>query len=193
MTAMARIAANLQNKDRVMHALGLRAVGIVQGTVKAGKFTPNAPLTRAVKQGDKVLRDRGHLASSIDYRVSGDMVIVGTNHPAARILHYGGTVRPKSTRFLALPAGARTRSLMRQYGQTARACIEGMKNAGYQVWFSRSDGGAGQIYAKNGKRGKTFVLYFLKSSVKIPARPFMRLGDDGVKKLSRVLRQEMTR
>lgn len=193
MKAIERMVGNLSQRTRIANAVGSRAVSIVQGGIMAGRFTPNAPLTKAVKQGDKVLRDRGQLISSIAYKVEGNVVIVGTKHPAARLLHYGGVLTARNARYLAIPAGARTRGLMRSFGHTPRDCIEGMKNAGYSVWVSKAKSDGGVILARKGKRGEEFVLFILRRSVKIPARPFMRLGEDGKRRLAAVVLQELKR
>jgi len=190
--AIARLEGNLIRKSNIMHALGARGVSIIQKRISSGKFAPDSPLTRAVKGGDKVLRDRGQLYSGIAFRVEGDTIIIGTNHPAAKILHLGGTIRPKNAKYLALPAGAKTRTLMRQYGLTPRACIEGMKADGYSVWFNFARGGA-NIMARKGKKGQLFLLFILKRSVTLPARPFMSLGEDGKEQLLKTFREEMMR
>lgn len=158
----------------LLNVLGVAAEGLVVKNIKTGSWAANAPLTQDVKGNAKPLQDSGGLMASIANRVEDGKAIVGTNHIAAKILHYGGEVKAKRTRFLAIPAGCETRVFMRQYGLTPRACIEGMKAAGYTIWIAKS-----VIMARKGKTGKPRVLFFLRRSVHVPARPFMTLGDNG--------------
>jgi phage gpG-like protein len=166
----------------LLDVLGSAAEGLVVKNIKTGGWAPNSSLTQDVKGNAKPLQDSGALLGSIAHRVEGDRAIIGSNHIAARILHYGGEVTAKRTKFLAIPAGRETRTFMRQYGLTPRACIEGMKSAGYQVWVAKS-----VIMARKGKTGKPRALFFLRRSVHIPARPFMTLGEQGRAVLSRMV------
>jgi phage gpG-like protein len=166
----------------LLDVLGSAGVSQVQKNITNGNWAPNAALTQAVKGNSKPLRDTGGFLASFAHRVEGDKAVVGTNHPAARILHDGGTITPKHSKFLAIPAGRETRTFMRQYGLTPRACIEGMKAAGYQIWFAKS-----AILARKGKTGKPRLLFILRRSVTIPARLFMRLGAGGIAVLERVV------
>lgn len=166
----------------LLDLLGSAAEGLVVKNIKTGSWAANAPLTQNVKGNSKPLQDRGQLLGSITHRVEGDKSVVGTNHVAARLLHYGGEVRAKNTKFLAIPAGRETRTFMRQYGLTPRACIEGMKSAGYQVWVAKS-----VVMVRKGKTGKPRALFFLRRSVTVPARAFMTLGDQGRAVLERMV------
>lgn len=158
----------------LLEMVGVMAVSLVQKNIVSGSWAPNAPLTVDVKGSSKPLRDTGGLLASLAKRIEGGAVIVGTNHRAARILHDGGTITPKAARSLAIPAGKQTKAFMRMYGPTPRACIEGMKAAGYSVWIPK---GKPVILARQGKgeSARTHLLFILRKSVTIPARPFMRL------------------
>jgi phage gpG-like protein len=166
----------------LLDTLGTAAEGIVVNNIKTGNWAPNAPLTQDIKGNAKPLQDSGGLMASIAHRVDGDKSIVGTTHIAARILHYGGEITAKRTKFLAIPAGRETRTFMRQYGLTPRACIEGMKGAGYNIWVAKS-----VIMARKGKTGMPRALFILRRSVTVPARPFMTLGPAGRAVLSRMV------
>jgi phage gpG-like protein len=166
----------------LLDLLGSTAEGLVVKNIKTGAWTANAPLTQNVKGNSKPLQDSGALMGSIAHHVEGDRAVVGTTHVAARLLHYGGEVRAKKTKFLAIPAGRETRAFMRQYGLTPRSCIEGMEAAGYQVWVAKS-----VIMARKGKTGKPHALFLLRRSVTVPARPFLTLGDQGRAVLERMV------
>lgn len=159
----------------LLSTLASIAASQVQKNIASGHWAPNAALTTELKGNALPLRDKGHLLASITSGVEGDKGIVGTNLRQARILHDGGVITPKRTRFLAIPANSGTRAFMRQYGATPRACIEGMKSAGYSIYFAKN-----VVMAKKGK-GRPHALFILKRSVTIPARQFMRLGRESVK------------
>ena len=154
-----------------LEEIGMGLVSYTQKRIERGNFPPNAPLTSAYKKGGKPLIDTGRLLSSITYRISGNTVEVGTNVPYARIQQFGGVIKPKNAKKLAIPASWETRRLMRRHGETVRACLEGLKNSGWHIWFTDR-----AIMGKRGKRGKERVLFVRKSSVYIPARPFLRIG-----------------
>lgn len=131
----------------------------------------NAPLTTAIKQGNRPLRDRGQLLSSITRRASANQVIIGTNHIAAKTNHFGRTITAKK-KWLWIPAGRQTRLMQRRYGFAVSECIRGMRAAGWSLWVqAKKQSSSGVMMAKKGN--DSFVLFILKSSVTIPARPFL--------------------
>ncbi|AEC02036.1 phage virion morphogenesis protein [Parasphaerochaeta coccoides] len=160
--------------------------------INGGIRPTNAPLTVAIKQGSRTLRDRGQLMSSISSRVEGDAAIIGTNHPGARLNHFGGTIHPKKGKWLWIPAGGRTRRLQRRYGFSATHIISGLKRDGYKVWMASRKKTSGAFMAQKG-RGNPFVVFILKKSVTIPARPFLFVDDLDRDVLSRMLAQEVKR
>jgi phage gpG-like protein len=99
-----------------------------------------------------------------------------TNLSYAKIQQEGGTITAKNAKALFVPAGAKTRALMRSYGaSTPRGLIAAMRADNYG-FFS-----AGRVFfaykkGKN-KRGKEFALFIITHSVKIPARPFLFIDD----------------
>lgn len=149
----------------------------------------NAALTVAVKKNSKTLRDRGQLMSSISRTISDSSVAVGTNHIGARLNHFGGTVKAKKS-YLYIPASARTRKLQRQFGPGIKDTVDGMRKGGYRVWW-QAKGSKGAVLAKNGKRGKVFVLYVLKKEVTIPARPFLTIDETDRKVIASYAREEL--
>ena len=173
-----------------LEAIGREMVSITQRRIHRGVPPPNAPLTRAVKQGKDPLRgtlkDDGYLLSSINYRVGLNKVAWGSDRPYARIQQFGGVVRAKGSKRLAIPASPETRTLMRRYGTTPRECIEGLKRAGWQVWIKGN-----AILGKRGKKGKIRTLFILKSSVRIPARPFLRFGFEEKRTVRQILEDHL--
>jgi phage gpG-like protein len=165
----------------LLDVLGSAAESMIIKNIKTGSWAANAPLTQDVKGNDKPLQDSGGFLGSFAHRVEGNKAIVGTTHVAARILNYGGTIRPKAAKNIAIPASHDTRTIMRMYGLTPRACIEGMKAAGYQIWISGAC-----IMARKGKTGKPRALFLLRKSVTIPARHYMEFSPEGRTVLSRM-------
>ena len=123
------------------------------------------------------MQNTGALMSSITYKSGTNEVVVGTPLQYAAIHKEGGTIKAKNVKYLCIPAGRRTKKLMRQFGLKPRECMAKMKAAGYAVW-PRVDKDKRCLWAKQGERGKPFVLFYLKSSVKIPKREFFRLDPE---------------
>lgn len=153
--------------------LGDYMVSSTQRKINSGIAPANAPLTTAVKQGGKTLRDRGQLLSSITQKATDTHTVVGTNHVAARISHFGGTISAKRAKMLWIPANPLTRTMQRRYGFRVRDCIEGMRRDGWNLWRpKRKDGSPKNVMMA--KKGETeFPLFILRHSVVIPARPFL--------------------
>jgi len=156
--------------------------------ISGGIAPANAPLTQEVKQGSQTLRDRGGLMQSIAPH-SGDLwADASTNLKYARIHQPpdgsdSTTITPKNAKALYVPAGAETRKKMRHYNAwTPRSLISAMRADGYgffkagKVFFAYKKGKTLKS-GKKGKRGEEFALFIVKSSVKIPARPFLYIDE----------------
>lgn len=152
-SAMPKIAAYLQS--------------CANKKINRGVSPANAPLTAAVKQGNKTLRDTGALAASIAAHSGKDWADASTNLKYARLQQEGGTITGRG-KGLWIPAGARTRQLMRQYSATSPGqLIRAMKGAKWKMWR------AGKAWmAQRGKQAP-FVLFIIKNKVQVPARPFL--------------------
>jgi phage gpG-like protein len=162
-----------QPMPSLLRQVGDYMVSSVQRRINGGIGPDNAPLTVAVKRGSNTLRDRGQLLSSISSHVTGSQVAVGTNRQGAKTNHFGQTITAKG-KWLWIPASSRTRTLQRRYGFKASQVMSGLKASGHSVWIqSKKGGSSGVVLAKKGKKGKVFVVFVLKKSVVIPARPFM--------------------
>ncbi|WP_304223116.1 phage morphogenesis protein [Gracilinema caldarium] len=170
----------------ILDRIGGIAVSLVQKNIEQGSWAPNAGLTAAVKQGNKPLRDRGQLLSSITYRAEGSKVVVGTNHPAAELLHNGGTVRPVKSKALAIPAGPWVRTMMRGTDLSPRILLDQLRGSGWSIWRQ------GNVILGRKQRSKEpLPLFILRTTVTVPARPFMRLPPESVRQLSDVLNREL--
>lgn len=157
--------------EPVMRKISKFLVSSAERKINSGISPGNAPLTQAVKQGNKTLRDSGHLIGSIAPQNGNDWAAAQTNLHYARIQQKGGTITGKS-KGLWLPAGARTRTLSKQYNaQSAGELISSMRNAGYSFFREKN------VFFAKSKKGKQFPLFVIKRSVTIPARPFLYIDD----------------
>jgi phage gpG-like protein len=154
--------------------------------IKAGVPPPNSPLTARVKQGNQTLRDSGALARSIAPHAGALWADASANLIYARILQYGGTIRAKG-RGLWIPAGPETRRLMKRYGaKSPGALIKTMKANGYGFFYTPLS----KVFcAVKGKRGKPFALFVVRSSVTIPARPFLHIDQKDEAYLAALIRR----
>jgi len=163
--------------------------------INAGVMPANAPLTQKVKQGSRTLRDSSELIESIAPH-SGDLwADASTNLKYARLQQKGGTITPKSAKALFIPAGAKTRSLMRSYGtRTPRSLISAMKADGYaffkagRIFFAYKKGEAYKK-RKGNKKDEEFALFIISRSAKIPPRPFLFIDEKDEKYLMNLIQE----
>lgn len=132
----------------------------------------NAPLTIALKGSSKPLRDTGQLMSSINYRIMDDSTAkVGTNRIGARLQQEGGVIKPQKSNLLWIPANKKVKSQLRAYHYSITAYIKALKVSG-----SVYKKGKAFFYLKKGQK-KPEMLFVLKPSVTIPARPYLYCSD----------------
>lgn len=184
----------IANTKPLMRELSLMGLSAIQKNIENGIKPDNAPLTKAVKQGNNTLRDTGRLRSSLTARHTATEAAVGTNVPYARIHNPedGRTktvIRPKKATYLCLPASPTTRTLYRRYGFSARDVITGLQSNGVAVFrpYKRGTTERANIILMQKKGKKAEVIFILKKSITVPARPFMFLPDNVINTmLSRV-------
>lgn len=159
-------------------------VSSAQKKINNGIEPANAPLTQAVKQGSKTLRDNGNLISSISAHSGENWAAAGTNLKYAKINQEGGTISSKKSRGLWIPSSANTRTLMRKYNaQKAGELISAMRADGYSIYRTKN------ICIAKSKRGKPFALFVIKESVEIPARPFLYIDESDEKYIQKQIRK----
>ena len=177
------LARSLQTPAK-LGTIGGMAAEMIRGKIHSGQgFAPLSPATEAYRGAGRPLQDTGSLRDSITFKViDGQTVSVGTNKPYAAIQNYGGVIRAKKAKWLWIPA-AGTRQLQRRYGYSPTDVLNGMKAAGYNVFF-RKDSRVVCYREKRRSRNedgkleyKSHILYYLKKSVEIPARRFFYLSD----------------
>lgn len=162
------IADKISNPKGLMSDIGQYMASSTQRKIEEGIEPGNAPLTVAYKRNDLPLRDTGRYLSSITFKADNTKAIIGTTAIQSRLIHEGGIVRPRRASKLYIPAGWKTRQMMRKYGMTPSACINNMKRAGYNIWKSKS--GKALLAAPKGGKSPPFALFILKDKVRIPTR-----------------------
>lgn len=152
--------------------------------INKGVQPPNAPLTQEVKGGSQTLRGRtGNLMGSIGPHNGEKWAAASTNVKYARILQTGGTIMSKG-KGLWLPAGAKTIQLYRRYNATSPGqLITALKAAGYSFAWIKN------VYCAKPKKGTLFALFIKKSSVVIPARPYLYIDSSDERYLTNLIRQ----
>lgn len=165
------LGAGLRDRVRaLMPAVAAYLQSCADKKIRDGVPPPNAPLTQAVKQGAKTLRDSSSLAASIAPHHGDGWAAAGTNLHYARIQQEGGTVRG-GVKGLWIPAGSETRRLMRRYGVTgAGGLIEAMRRDGWTLWRR------GKAFFARKKNGQARMLFVIRQSVDIPSRPFLYIS-----------------
>lgn len=168
-SAMPKIAAYLQS--------------CANKKINRGVPPANAPLTAAVKQGNRTLRDTGALAASIAAHSGQTWADASTNLKYARLQQEGGTITGRG-KGLWIPAGAKTRQLMRQYSATSPGqLIRAMKGAKWKMWR------AGKAWMAQKGKQSPFVLFVIKNKVEIPARPFLYIDQKEETYIMKLIRE----
>ena len=179
-----RFGANLKGSvTRAMPKIAAYLQSCANKKINRGVSPANAPLTAAVKQGNRTLRDTGALAASIAAHNGQTWADASTNLKYARIQQEGAVITSKG-KGLWIPAGAKTRQLMRQYSATSPGqLIRAMKGAKWKMWR------AGKTWmAQRGKQAP-FVLFIIKNKVQVPARPFLYINQKEETYIMKLIRE----
>lgn len=127
----------------------------------------------ASRRGGKTLRDSGRLAASIAGRSDARSAVWGTNLAYAAVHQFGGTIRPRDARALAIPIHPSAQ------GRSPREWPDGeltlIARPGRPPLLVRVIGGEGSR-----ARRRWVLMYVLVRSVTLPARPFLGLSDGDV-------------
>jgi len=99
-----RLAQTLTDVTPMLEEIGMIGERTIKRNFKDGGRPDKWPTsTRARKQGGQTLMDTGNLRSSVSHQVMGKEVAVGSNVLYGPIHHFGGTIRPKSGKYLRFP------------------------------------------------------------------------------------------
>jgi len=181
--ALDKLASALQTPGKLDTIGGMAAEMIRSKIHKGDGFAPLSPATVAYRGEGRPLQDTGALRDSITFKVVDERTVnVGTNKPYAAIQNNGGVIHAKKAKWLWIPA-AGTRQLQRKYGYSVTDVLNGLKAAGYKIFFPKEK----RIVCYQEKRRTrnekgelvyvSHILFYLKKSVEIPARRFFYLSD----------------
>lgn len=118
-------------------------------------------------QGTKILQASGRmrLSAGTVRRITSKSAEYGSDAIQGAMMHFGGTIYPKKAKYLTIPFP----------GVTGRA-------RDYENTFVRKD----VIWQKQ-EDGGIIPLFLLKDKVKIPARPWMTIGEKRLRKIRQVV------
>jgi phage gpG-like protein len=203
-----QLTAMTKRIDTVNTVMAPVAVGMVQANMTKGPWTPNAPLTQALKNGgSRALINTGETRASITYVLTESGFTVGTNKKHAPLINYGGTVTAKKAQKLILPASKDVKARVDSWGvkQTLDwlessgwdliwrpgaligKCPEGRKGFGVQIAMTK--GKARRKNKRTSKRFSYYLIFYRKKSITVPKREFMVLKPDQVKLLNDIGKQ----
>jgi len=163
-----------ENIQKIPEAIKPFVIAEVQKNIDKADIR-NKPLTLKLKGNKPPLRNTGHLRSSITGTVKDGKVIVGTNLKYAPILHFGGEIKPKKAKKLAIPANKKIKNMVVLVG--VKGTLQALEKQGWKIFFKKNS-----IMGKPPK-GSPIVLFIRKKKVKIPERPFMKLTDEQINQL----------
>lgn len=175
-------AASVRARDLtpVMTAARLMLVSDIKGRFDSSSGPtgePWRPIQFRANGGHKPLMDTGLLRNSIAGRNTANEITAGTNAVQAALMNYGGTVRPKRGKYLAIPL---TREAKRSGGPR--------RHAGPKRLVIARGGRTGVIL--NAETGE--AMWALVKSVTIPARPFIGFSPAFELRLRRMIGNYLT-
>ena len=154
--------------NKLLMAIGIRLRDRIKQRIRNGEIVPET----TGKRSGRTLYTRGHLARSIKYRMEGNKIYLtagDTSVPYARIQHEGGTIVPKTSKYLAIPL-------------TAKAKLYKPRQFPEATFIAK-----GYIFSKQGD--KPVAQYKLVKSVTIPARPYLYVGPNDMKQIDELVRE----
>jgi len=173
--------ANSLKTPSKLGTIGGMAAEMIRGHIHSGQgFEPLSPATVDYRGNGRPLQDTGALRDSITFKVIDDKTVsVGTNKSYAAIQHNGGVINAKKN-WLWIPA-AGARQLQRRYGYSPTDVLNGLKAEGYSIFRKGRTMCYREKRKKRNENGNLknvdHVIFYLKKSVEIPARPFFYLND----------------
>lgn len=136
----------------LLRAIGIRIRDRIKQRIRNGEIMP----ATTGKRSGRTLFTRGHLSRSIAYRVEGNQIIISAGNaavPYAKIQHFGGVIRPKKAKYLAIPLNNKAKMFK-------------PKDFPEPTFIAK-----GTIFSK--ENNKIVPQYRLVKEVTLPARPYM--------------------
>lgn len=140
-----------------------------QNFAQGGRPQPWPESHRARTEGGRTLQDTLLLLSSIYRRSTGRAATVFTRDKRARLLHFGGTVRPRQAKALTIPLTAAAR------GRRARDFAD--------TFILRRENKPPLIMQRGNAGSPPTALYVLLPAVRIPARPFLTVPESDIEQI----------
>ena len=165
-----KVLANLANLDmtEIHQRIAARLYTNTRMRFRTGTDPEGTPWRKPKWRQGQPLRDTGTLLQSIHTKSSSAFAAVGTNMEYARIHQFGGVVKPKTAKCLAIPWSPEAR----QTGYARR-----FPRKLTLVWPKGSK--SGWLVESGGSRRKhTKLHYLLRLQATIPERPFLGISSD---------------
>lgn len=139
-----------------------------QKRFKSGTDPDGIPWRKPKWRTGDTLNDTGGLLGSILTKSSAAFAAVGTNKEYAKIHQFGGVIKPKTAKCLAIPWSPKAKG----YGYARR-----FPRKLTLVWPKGSK--SGWLVESGGSRRKhTKLHYLLRHQVTMPERPYLGISDD---------------
>lgn len=176
---MIELKVFIKNPEKITKMIGVdagKAIGqammfaMKRSTIRLADYIAEHKLS-----GQKLNVRTGNLRRSLQesrakkVQERGDAVIgtVGTNMEYAAINEYGGTIRPKKSKWLTVPL---------KDALTAKGVARGKPRDFKDTFFAMSKNGNLIMFGKSMVGGSVVPLFALKKEVKISKKPFMKPG-----------------
>ncbi len=150
-------------------ATAREAVNLIKGKLNQGGGGPFSKNGAPSAPGTPPHKSTGNLARSF-FAHDGDGIsgYVSTNSKYAMIHEFGGTILPKG-KYLVFPVTIEGRRHLKKHNGSIREAL-----ADDAVFIRKNLRSSGLLaFTTRGKRQKLVLLYALKTSVKMPARPYI--------------------
>lgn len=172
--AVSRQTLTQQERQHVLSVAKVIAVAEVKRNIEQGRSPTGAswpPLRfNRIRGGTRPLRDQGLLLASITGRTDDRGVYVGSPLDYAAIHNYGGTIRPKKAKYLAIPV-TRAAQLADSPRNFPQLSFRPVRRQGGKV--------RGSLISEDGE-----TQYLLVTHVDVPQRRYLGLTRESAKKVT---------
>lgn len=193
----------LQMYGGYMKGIAGRSIDRQKSPATGAAFPGLGPMVRRLRGSGKRLYDTGRLVKSwmaAPIRVTRGRVRVVNSYPPAALHQFGGTVRPKSARMLAIPLTKQAK----RAGSARRWWANSEKKGLKPFTFTSKAGnvciGVSKKKARRGAAGfskygpaELETHFLLLQSVSIPATPYLGFGREEKAKFSEMVTTYLTR
>lgn len=129
--------------------------------------------------GGGPLNDTGRLKASVGATIDRDRLLLTASHPGANLHQFGGVVRPKRAKMLAIPVT-----------KEAKRIGSPRQNKFPRPLFVHAKGDRA-VLAEAASDGTLTVHYVLRRSVTVPARPFLGFSERTQAKIDKLVQDRV--